>query len=155
MKKYDVPLALASTKSIDKLALARMLIDMMELDELYEPLNYKGSFGNLKKLDTEEYFDMLGIVPEERMHKIEAEDADEFKNYDVALSMSAGNIDDARQVMELLKSLNPKKPLDSSDFETLDKVSHIIDEITDKMMNAKEMLERKNLRDKLAKHLGN
>jgi len=45
IKKYDVPLALASTKSIDKLALARMLIDMMELDELYEPLSYKGSFG--------------------------------------------------------------------------------------------------------------
>lgn len=149
MKKYDVALALASTRSIDKLALARMLIDMMELDELYEPLNYKGTFGSLKELDEEEYFDILGINPEERIQKIEDEDANELKNYDVALALSPVNIDEARDVMELL---NPKKPLDLSDFKTLDDVFRILDEITDKMMSAKELLERKNLRDKLAKH---
>lgn len=53
----------------------------------------------------------------------------------------------------MLKSLNPKKPLDPSDFETIDNVSDILYEITDKMGKAKAMLERKNLRDKLSKHL--
>ncbi len=146
MKKYDVPLALASTNLLDKLALARMLIDLMDLDELYEPLVYKGSFGSLKKLDAEECFNILG-VPEERIQKIEAEDAGELKNYDVALSMStAGNIDDARKIMEFLKPLNPKKPLNVSDFETIDKFSPILNELVRDKMNERERLERRKKR---------
>ncbi len=115
MKRYDVALALASTRSIDKLALARMLIDMMEMDELCEPLDYKGTFADLKKLKKEQCFDIIGMNPEERIQKIEDEDTDELKNYDVALSLSsAGFLDDARKVMD---QLNPKKPLDLSDFQ--------------------------------------
>ncbi len=142
MKKYDVPLALAGTNLLDKVALARMLIDIMDLDELYEPLIYKGSFESLKKLDAAECFNILG-VPEERIQKIEGEDAGELKDYDGALSISAaGNIDDARRVMELLKPLNPKKPLNVSDFETIDKFSSIIDELVRDKMNKRERLER-------------
>ena len=147
MKKYDVALALAKTGSDSKLALARMLIDMLDLNELYERLDYEGMFGDLKELNDEEFFDLLGLDPKERMKRLEDIDVDDLKNYDVALALAtAGNIEQARQVMELT---NPKKVLDESDFKTLEILSETIDAAVEKMMEAKERLVREELREKL------
>lgn len=147
MKKYDVALALAKTGNDSKLALARMLIDMMDLNELYERLDYGGMFGELKELNDEECFDLLGIDPNERAERLEDIDADDLKNYDVVLALAtAGNIEEARQVMELI---NPKKQLDVSDLKPIEELSEIIEEVVDKIIGAKEKLERKKLREKL------
>ncbi|MEA2033305.1 MAG: hypothetical protein U9N41_06965 [Euryarchaeota archaeon] len=147
MKKYDVALALAKTGNDSKLALARTLIDMMDLNELYERLDYGGMFGELKELNDEECFDLLGIDPNERAERLEDIDADDLKNYDVVLALAtAGNIEEARQVMELI---NPKKQLDVSDLKPIEELSEIIEEVVDKIIGAKEKLERKKLREKL------
>ena len=147
MKKYDVALALAKTGNNSRLALARMLIDMLDLNELYEQLDYGGMFGDLKELKDEEYFDLLGIDPNEIAERLEDIDVDDLKNYDVALALAvAENIEQARQVMKLT---NPKKLLDKSDFETIDIVFETIDIAVEKMMGAKERLEREKLREKL------
>jgi len=147
MKKYDIALALAKTGNDSKLALARMLIDMLDLNELYERLDYGGMFGNLKELNDEEYFDLLEIDPKERAERLEDIDVDDLKNYDVALALAAArNIEQARQVMELT---NPKKLLDKSDFGTLEILSETIDVAVEKMMEARERLEKEKLREKL------
>lgn len=119
MKKYDVPLALAFSRGDFGLALARLIFDMMELDELYQPLEYDGTFKELGELDELECYRVLGIYPlsEERLKRLE----DEFttKNYDVALALAIdGKITEARRVIE---KVNPKKELDVSDFEFLEK----------------------------------
>jgi len=124
-----------------------MLIDMLDLNELYERLDYEGMFGDLKELNDEEFFDLLGLDPKERMKRLEDIDVDDLKNYDVALALAtAGNIEQARQVMELT---NPKKVLDESDFKTLEILSETIDAAVEKMMEAKERLVREELREKL------
>ena len=92
-------------------------------------------------------FDLIGIDPKERMKRCEDIDADDLKNYDVALALAtAGNIEQARQVIELT---NPKKSLDNSDFETLETLSETIDVAVEKMMKVRERLEREKLREKL------
>ena len=146
MKKYDVPLALSTTGDAGKLALARMILDMMELYEFYEPLKYKGTFEDLKELDEAGCFRVLGIdsLSEERLKRLEEEFKDEiiFKNYDPALALaSAGKIEEARSVME---AVNPKKKLDVSNFESLEK---------DTLEKAREIQETKNLHDRLFKKL--
>ena len=152
MKKYDVVLALAKTGNTSKLALARMLIDILDLNELYEPLYYEGILEDIEELSNEEYFNMLGINPKERMKRLEDKrleniDADDLKNYDVALALAAaGNIEEARQVMVLI---NPKKQLDASDFKPIEELTEIIDEAVDKIIGAKEKLERKKMRENL------
>ncbi|MDI6884746.1 MAG: hypothetical protein QMD22_00050 [archaeon] len=147
MKKYDVALALAKTGNDSKLALARMLIDMLDLNELYERLDYGGMFGDLKNLSDEEYFDLLGIDPKERAERLEDIDVDDLRNYDVALALAtAGNIEQARRVMELT---NPKKELDESDFANLEILPETIDAAVEKMMEVRERLEREKLREKL------
>ena len=126
MRKYDVLLALAASGSDLKLSLARMIFDMMELDELYQPLEYNETFKELGRLDEVECYRVLGIYPlsEERLKNLEKElvldEEDEgfirLKNYDVALAKAtAGNIDEARRAIE---TANPKKILTISDFKT-------------------------------------
>ncbi|MHC1611615.1 MAG: hypothetical protein ACXQTW_08525, partial [Candidatus Methanospirareceae archaeon] len=141
MKKYNVALALASTGDEGKLALARMILDMMEVDELYEPLKFdNGTFEDLKELDEAKYFEMLGIDYEEREEKLEEEF--ELKNYDVALALAtAGKIVEARKVME---GVNPKKELTISDFERLER---------EELERALKIWETKNLHDRLFKWL--
>ena len=146
MKKYDVALALAKTGNDSKLALAGRLIDMLDLNELYEQLDYRG-IRDLKELNDEECFDLLGIDPNERAERLEDIDVDDLKNYDVALALAtAGNIEEARQVME---SVNPKKQLDVSDFKPIEELFEIIEEAVDKIIGATVEIERKKLREKL------
>jgi len=115
MRKYEVALALASTRDTHKLALARMILDMMELDELYTELNISPE--DITEMEEEEIFELLGIDPEERSRKLE--EGEELKNYDVALALAtAGKIEEARKVME---AINPKKELTVSDFRNLNR----------------------------------
>lgn len=142
MKKYDVPLALSTTGDTG-LSLARMIFDMMELDELYQPLEYEGTFEDLRDLDEAECFRVLGIDPrsEERLERL-VEDEFTLKNYDVALALAtAGKITEARRVME---RVNPKKELEVSDFGPLEK---------DELEKAREIQEIRNLHDRLLKKL--
>ncbi|RLI76235.1 hypothetical protein DRP05_13265 [Archaeoglobales archaeon] len=116
-KKYDVPLILASTKDVEKLALARMILDMMELDELYSELESNTSSEDIKMMESEDIFELLDIDFEERSKKLDEAEADKLKNYDVALAFATvGKIEEARKVME---TINPKKELTISDFEFL------------------------------------
>ncbi len=116
MKKYDVALILASTRDTRKLALARMILDMMELDELYMELRLN-SPENIKKMEKEEVFEILGIDFKERSEKLN--ERIKLKNYDVALALaSAGKIEEARAVIE---AINPKRRLAVSDFRNLDR----------------------------------
>ena len=116
MRKYEVALTLASTRDTHKLALARMILDMMELDELYTELN-DISPEDIKKMEEEEIFELLGMSLEERSGKLE--EGEELKNYDVALALAtAGKIEEARKVME---AINPKKELTVSDFRNLNR----------------------------------
>ena len=116
MKKYDVALALATTRDTEKLALARMILDMMDLKELYEQLNFDGSFEDLKNLKPEDIFKILEIDPKMRLSKLEDELV--LKNYDVALAIAAaGDVNTARRIME---SLNPKSKLSDKDIAYFD-----------------------------------
>ncbi|MEA2075576.1 MAG: hypothetical protein U9O85_07575 [Euryarchaeota archaeon] len=141
MKKYDGALALASTRDEGKLALARMILDMMEVDELYEPLKFdNGTFEDLKELDEARYFEILGIDYEEREEKLEEEF--ELKNYDVALALAtAGKIAEARKAME---GVNPKKELAISNFERFER---------EELERALEIWETRDLHDRLFKWL--
>ena len=115
MRKYEVALTLASTRDTHKLALARMILDMMELDELYTELNISPE--DITEMEEEEIFELLGIDPEERSRKLE--EGEKLKNYDVALALAtAGKIEEARKVME---AINPKKELTVSDFRNLNR----------------------------------
>ena len=110
IKKYDVSLALASTRDDHKLALARMILDMLELDELYAGLESELSYEDIQKMTDDEIFEVLGIDFEKRREKIGS--GEELKSYDLALALATiGKIDEARKVME---SINPKQNL--SDF---------------------------------------
>jgi hypothetical protein len=140
MKKYDVVLALSFTRDTGKLALARMIIDLMEVNELYEPLQYNGTFEELKELDESRYFEILGIDYEEREEKLEEEF--KLKNYDVALALAtAGKIAEARKVME---GVNPKAELTISDFERFER---------EELERALEIWETRDLHDRLFKWL--
>jgi len=140
MKKYDVVLALSCAGDTGKLALARMIVDMMEVDEFYEPLEYNGTFEDLKELNEGRYFELLGIDYEEREEKLEEEF--ELKNYDVALALAtAGEIAEARKVME---GVNPKKELTISDFERFER---------EKLERALKIWETRDLHDRLFKWL--
>ena len=61
VKKYDIPLALASARSDQKLALARMILDMLELDEIYAKLEPELSYEEIQKMTDDEIFEVLGI----------------------------------------------------------------------------------------------
>ncbi len=112
MKKYNVALALANTRDDSKLALARMIIDMMEFNELHDILEYNGTFEDIKELDDEDIFEILRINPEERIENLE--EKPDLKNYDVALALAvAGEIKIARDVME---RVNVKSELSVSDI---------------------------------------
>lgn len=140
MKKYDAVLALSSTRDTGKLALARMIIDLMEVNELSEPLEYDGTFEELKEIDERRCFEILGIDYEEREEKLEEEF--ELKNYDVAFALAtAGKIEEARKVME---EVNPKKKLTIPDFERLEREA---------LERALEIWETKDLHDRLFKWL--
>jgi len=140
MKKYDIALALASKRDNSKLALARMMIDMMERRELYETLDYDNSFERLGDLGDEKYFELLGIDVEKRIKNLEKEF--ELKNYDVALALAAASrIEEARKVMD---SVNPKKGLDIEDFRDLEK---------SQLQKAEEIKNTKDLHDRLFKWL--
>lgn len=148
MKKYDIPLALASTGDDDKLALARMIIDLMERNELYEPLEYNGSFENLREdlreLNLVECFRTMGInsLSEERLKRLDIDEEISFKNYDVALALATtGNIEGARRVME---AVDPKKELTISDFKSLEDYDFI---------KAREIQETRDLHKRLFKLL--
>lgn len=130
MKKYYVVLALAKTGNTSKLALARMLIDMLDLKELYELLNYRGTFEDLEKLNDADYFDVLEIDSKESVEKLEDIEIDNLRNYDVALALAtAGNIFDAENIMEsfnIIPEYNDlKEPLDVKRFEDIDKVDKL------------------------------
>ncbi|MCD6572707.1 MAG: hypothetical protein J7K95_01260 [Thermoplasmata archaeon] len=112
MKKYDVALALAIDGDENRIAFARLLLDMMELNELREELKYDGSFNSLRNMEESDYFKLMEIDPRERIKNIEEEF--KLKNYDVALALaSSGKIEDARKVME---KTNFKNDLNSLDF---------------------------------------
>ena len=153
MKKYNVPLALASTGDDDKLALARMIIDLMERNELYEPLECKGSFENLREdlreLNLLECFRIMGIdsLSEERLKRLDLDEENSLKNYDVALAIATtGNIEGARRVME---AVDPKKELTTSDFKSLEdyefEKAREIQEIRDLHKRLFKLLRDKNL----------
>lgn len=132
MKKYYVALILAKTGSTSKLALARVLIDMLDLKELYEPLSYSGTFEELEKLNDAAYFDLLEINMKEGFEKLDGIDIDDLKNYDVALALAAANnLPEAEQIMELFNRLpygdNLKDTLDVKMFEDIDAVIRIAD----------------------------
>ena len=114
MKKYEIALILASTGDDHKLALARMILDMMEFDELYTEIN-DISAEEVKRMGDEEIFKLLGIDFERKSEKLE--EKPELKNYDVALAMAvAGMIEKAKEIME---AISPKKDLTVSDFRNL------------------------------------
>ena len=130
MKKYCVALILAKTGSTSKLALARVLIDMLDLKELYEPLSYNGTFEELEQLNDVDYFDLLEINLKEGFEKLDGIDIVDLKNYDVALALAtAGNIFDAENIMEsfdIIPEYNDlKEPLDVKRFEDIDKVDKL------------------------------
>ena len=77
MRKHEVALTLASTRDTHKLALARVILDMMELDELYTELDISPE--DITEME-EEIFELLGMNLEERSRKLERR----IKNYDVA-----------------------------------------------------------------------
>lgn len=130
MNKYYVALILAKTGSTSKLALARVLIDMLDLKELYEPLSYSGTFEELEKLNDAGYFDLLEINLKEGFEKLDGIDIDDLKNYDVALALAAAsNLSDAEQMMELF-NINPehnylKETLNTKIFNDLDSIVQI------------------------------
>jgi hypothetical protein len=112
MKKYNVALALANTRDDSKLALARMIIDMMEFNELHDILEYNGTFEDIKELDDEAIFEILRINPEERIKNLE--EKPDLKNYDVALAyVVTGKFKEARDLMD---GVNAKSELSKSDF---------------------------------------
>ena len=117
MKKYDVALALAIDGDENRIAFARLLLDMMELNELREELEYDGSFNSLRNMEESDYFKLMEIDPRGRIKNIEEEF--KLKNYDVALALaSSGKIEDARKVME---KTNFKNDLNSLDFIPIEK----------------------------------
>lgn len=73
MKKYDVALALAIGGDENRIAFARMLLDMMDLNELREELKYDGSFNSLRDMEESEYFKLMGIDPSGRIKNVEEE----------------------------------------------------------------------------------
>ena len=132
MKKYCVALILAKTGSTSKLALARVLIDMLDLKELYEPLSYSGTFEELEKLNDVGYFDLLEINLKEGFEKLDGIDIVDLKNYDVALALAAAsNLSDAEQMMELF-NINPehsylKETLNTKIFNDFDNIVQIVE----------------------------
>ena len=132
MKKYDVALVLAKTGNTSKLALARMLIDMLDLNELYEPLNYSGTSEELEKLNDADYFDVLEINLKENVEKPDGIGEDDLRNYDVALALAAAeNISDAEQIMELFNIIpeynHLKEPLDLKRFKDIDDIKIFVE----------------------------
>jgi len=117
MKKYDVALALANTRDESKLALARMIIDMMDVNELHDVLEYDGKFEDIKELDDEAIFEILRINPKERIKKLKKK----FKlmNYDVALALAAA--DDLKAARDVMEGVNVKSELSVSDFADFDR----------------------------------
>ena len=110
VKKYEIPLALASARDDQKLALARMILDMLELDEIYAKLETELYYEEIQRMEEGEIFEILGIDFGKRSEKLDSGDI--LKSYDLALALAtAGKIDEARKVME---SINPKQEL--SDF---------------------------------------
>ncbi len=140
MKKYDVALALAIGGDENRIAFARMLLDMMELNELREELKYNGSFNSLRNMEESDYFKLMEIDPRERIKNIEEEF--KLKNYDVALALaSSGKIEDARKVME---KINFKNELNSLDFISIE---------TEAMKKAEEIKNIEDLHERLFAYL--
>ena len=132
MKKYYVALVLAKIGSTSKLALARMLIDMLDLNELYEPLNYSGTSEELEKLNDADYFDVLEINLKENVEKPDGIDEDDLRNYDVVLALAAAeNISDAEQIMELFNIIpeynHLKESLDLKRFKDIDDIEGFVE----------------------------
>lgn len=117
MKKYNVALALANTRDDSKLALARMIIDMMEFNELHDILEYNGKFENIKELDDENIFEILRINPEERIKNLE--EKPDLKNYDVALALAAA--DDLKMARDVMDGVNVKSELSVSDIANFER----------------------------------
>ncbi len=140
MKKYNVALALANIRDDNRLYLARMIIDMMEFNELHDILEYNGTFEDIKELDDEAIFEILRINPEERREKLE--ENPDLKNYDTALALAAtGAIKEARDVME---GVNVKSKLSVSDFADFE---------IEELKKEREIYKTKVLHDRLFKWL--
>ncbi|MBA7473510.1 hypothetical protein ES707_08850 [subsurface metagenome] len=112
MRKYDVPLALAASGDTRSIAYARMLFDLLHSSELNEPLQYEGSFNDLKDEPLDKLLELLGVSLDERADHLT--NPDQLMNYDVAIALaSAGNIEYARKV---LQGVDVKKDIESGDF---------------------------------------
>lgn len=95
MYNFEVAFGLASLKTNEALAYARMIMDGTNP---YEKFNWFQDFGPSK-------------LPEEK-------EVEELKNYDVALALAtAGRMDEAYFVV---KEINIHKKLDPTDFQKLD-----------------------------------
>lgn len=116
MKKYDVPLALATSGGTEKIAYARMLFDLLQTSELNDPLRYEGSFADLKQEPFDKLLALLDISFDERAECLK--NPDQIMNYDVAIALaSAENIEHARKVVQ---HVNVKKCIDPGDFLGID-----------------------------------
>lgn len=99
MRKYAVPLALATSGDTRSIAYARMLFDLLHSSELNEPLQYEGSFNDLKDEQLDKLLELLGVSLDERADHLT--NPDQLTNYDVAIALaSAGNIEYARKVLQ-------------------------------------------------------
>lgn len=144
MKKYDVALVLAKTGSTSKFALARMLIDILDLNELYNPLNYSGTSEELEKLTDTDYFDVLEINLKENVKKLDIIDEGDLRNYDVALALAAAEkMSDAEQIIELFNIIpeynHLKEPLDLKRFNDIDDIERFV-ETYEKQVGASEIV---------------
>lgn len=167
MRKYEIPLRILDYHSqqdlgssrnvpISSLAIARMLFDGMEEDELYEPapVTVDGLYQTLKShpdMDVESYFAcLLDADFDSRFENIDVEgEAEKIpKNYDVALALAMdGRLDEAADVIDFLKPLEAKKELDVSDFKRMEKHRELIDELVEERLQQEMEERRQELRE--------
>ena len=165
MFKYEVPLQVVTYSyeqggnqvshiDFEKLSIARMLFDGMGEDELYEdapisPDELKRILRSFPSMSIEDHFDRLldsGFHHRFSTIDIEAESQNVPKNYDVALALAAGGrLKEARDVMDYLRAIDPKDPLDLSNFRTLERISRLINELVEERLH----LEVEDGRDEL------
>ena len=162
MKKYEIPLQIVKKNPTrEGLVLSKMLLDCMGEKELYDDVSEKEVYDRGWNLPEGEFFEILGMESEERLSQLNLEDAEKLRNYDLALSLAiSGDIDEAKGVMNYLKNIGAKKPLDRLDFEEYDEIKdryersiELIDEAIYEKLKADNTLKSRKLRKEILKKI--
>lgn len=148
-KRYEILVEVLHGKPSPKTwALARILIDCMTLEELYEEVSgYNSGDVSYREMKSKDILHLLKI-PSERVYNLNLrQKARTLKNYDIVLvNAFSGRVKEAKELMKYLRDIGPKKELSKADFVQFKEILTEFDTLKKNLKEAFKKFPRKGVK---------